>query len=117
MKTTTPLWSHGLVRTLSGLAIVAAPTCAMFFGLVSTEGANTPSAAVQALSAAVVSGDPASGKTDPTAVAGSMSCVKCHKSEVDALMKSKHNSSITLITNHPRYRLLLKQPASLQPMS
>jgi hypothetical protein len=74
----------------------------MFFGLVSTEGANTPSAAVQALSAAVVSGDPASGKTDPTAVAGSMSCVKCHKSEVDALMKSKHNSSITLITNHPK---------------
>ena len=102
MKTTTRLWSHGLVRTLSGLAIVAAPTCALFFGLVSTEGANTPSAAVQALSAAVVSGDPASDKTDPTAVAGSMSCVKCHKSEVAALMKSKHNSSIDLITNHPK---------------
>ncbi|MBT4865382.1 MAG: hypothetical protein HON53_09715 [Planctomycetaceae bacterium] len=102
MKTATRLWSHGFIRTLSGLAIVAAPTCALFFGLVSTEGANTPSAAVQALSSVVVNADPASGKTDPTAVAGSMSCVECHKSEIAALKVSKHNSSITLITSHPK---------------
>ena len=57
MKTATRLWSHGFIRTLSGLAIVAAPTCALFFGLVSTEGANTPSAAVQALSSVVVNAE------------------------------------------------------------
>ena len=54
MKTVTRLWSFRLFRSVSGLAILAAPVCALFFGLIPTEGANTPFAAVQTLGSAVV---------------------------------------------------------------
>jgi hypothetical protein len=86
-----------LVRSVSVLAIVAAPVCALFFGLVPTEGANPASAVVQTLSSAVVGADPILDKIDPAAVAGVMSCTKCHKSEIAALNKSKHHSSDKLI--------------------
>lgn len=106
MKITARLWSFRLVRSVSGLAVAAVPVCALFFGLVSTEGANTPSLAVQTLSSAVVGADPILDIIDPTSVAGSQKCVKCHKSEHASLLKSKHHSSITLIkqsANIPKY--------------
>lgn len=95
MNFATRLWSMRSVRTLTGITVCAVPICALIVGTQSTEGANAPVAATQVLSNAVL-GAPG-GTLNPSAVAGSTKCVECHKSEMAALTKSKHHSSLKLI--------------------
>ena len=107
MKRVRRLWKLYPVCSMLGLAILMGSVCMFCVDLLPTEGADNNATAARALSTGAIGSVKVTRKIDPADVAGSQACLKCHKSELDALMKSKHHESLKKIEggggNIPKY--------------